>query len=181
MSDLTITTAGVTESKVTAGEFLSADKKLNQMAVDLITVAPNIVEATYSTGDLMTEQEQINNAVSVKGGSCILQSITAIDTSDTGGTIYLVFSEAGGTDLGTVGSAINTTDAEGDNSLTVVELSNWVDIGGCQVCTKGNIGVVLKAAASGRTIYFGVVNSSGGNIVIGSGEDIVFRFGLVKD
>jgi hypothetical protein len=159
----------------------SAAEKLNKMSVDLITVAPDIAEATYSTGDLMAEQEMIENAVAVNGGSCILQSITAIDTSDTGGTIYLIFSEGGGTDLGTVGSAINTTDAEGDNSLSIVELSNWVDIGGCKVCTKANIGVVLQASSTMKRLYFGVVNSSGGDIVIGSGEDIVFRFGLVKD
>lgn len=146
----------------------------------LVTVAPNIAEATYSTGDLMTEQKQIKDAVAENGACSILQSITAIDTSDTGGTIYLVFSEAGGTDLGTVGSAINASDAEGDNSLTVVELSNWTDIGGARVCSKGNIGVVLQAAAAGKVIYFGVVNSSGGDIVIGSGEDIIFRFGFVR-
>ena len=32
-----------------------------------------------------------------------------------------------------------------------------------------------------KQLYFGVVNASGGDIVIGSGEDIVFRFGVVKD
>tara|TARA_X000001382_G_scaffold95923_2_gene70323 strand:- start:2325 stop:2831 length:507 start_codon:yes stop_codon:yes gene_type:complete len=156
-------------------------EKLNKMEVDLITKAPDIAEATYQNGDLMAEQETINNAVAVKGGTCILQSITAIDTSDTGGTIYVIFSEGGGTDLGTVGSAINATDAEGDNSLTIVELSNWIDIGGCKVCTKGNIGVVLQASSTMKQLYFGVVNASGGDIVIGSGEDIVFRFGVVKD
>ena len=38
MSDLTITQAGVTEAKKSGGEFLSADKKLNQMKIDLIDV-----------------------------------------------------------------------------------------------------------------------------------------------
>lgn len=35
MSDLTITTAGQSESKVSGGEFLSSEKKLNQMKVVL--------------------------------------------------------------------------------------------------------------------------------------------------
>ena len=30
-------------------------------------------------------------------------------------------------------------------------------------------------------LKYGVVNVSGGDIVIGSGEDIIFKFGVVKD
>ena len=159
----------------------TVQERLGKMDVDLITVAPDIAEATYSTGDLMAEGETIANAVAVNGGSCILQSITAIDTSDTGGTIYLVLSDTDGVDLGTVGSAINAADSVADNSVAIVELSNWTDVGGANVCTKSNIGVVLQAIDTSMVIAFGVVNSSGGDIVIGSGEDIIFHFGVVKD
>ncbi len=159
----------------------TVQERLGKMDVDLITVAPDIAEATYSTGDLMAEGETIANAVAVNGGSCILQSITAIDTSDTGGTIYLVLSDTDGVDLGTVGSAINAADSVADNSVAIVELSNWTDVGGAKVCTKSNIGVVLQAIDTSMVIAFGVVNSSGGDIVIGSGEDIIFHFGVVKD
>ena len=155
-------------------------EKLNKMAVDSITHSPDIAEATYSTGDLMAEGERITNAVAVKGGCCILQSITAVDTSDTGGTIYLVITDDS-VDLGTVGSAINAADAAADNSVAIVELSNWTDIGGAKVCTKTNIGLVCSPSSSSKHLYFGVVNSSGGDIVIGSGEDIIFKFGVVKD
>ncbi len=155
-------------------------EKLNKMEVDAIASTPDIAEATYSTGDLMAEGEKIENAVAVKGGSCILQSISAIDTSDTGGTIYLVITDTT-VDLGTVGSAINAADAAADNTFAIVELSNWTDIGGAKVCTKGNIGLVLKSTSSSKDLRYGVVNVSGGDIVIGSGEDIVFKFGVVKD
>ena len=155
-------------------------EKLNKMEVDLLTVSPDIAEATYQNGDLMAEQEPILNAVAVKGGSCILQSITAIDTSDTGGTIYVILSDDN-SDLGTVGSAVNAADAAADNSVAIVELSNWTDVGGAKICTKANIGLVQKAQSDTKKLFFGVVNVSGGDIVIGSGEDIVFRFGVVKD
>lgn len=155
-------------------------EKLNKMEVDLITDAPDIAEATYSNGDLMAEQETIDNAVAVKGGTCILQSITAIDTSDTGGTIYVIITD-NSADLGTVGSAINAADSVADNSMAIIELSNWTDIGGAKVCTKANIGLVIKASHSSKDLYYGVVNVSGGDIVIGSSEDIIFRFGVVKD
>ena len=156
-------------------------ERLGKMDVDLITSTPYIAEATYQTGDLMTEDETIENAVAVMGGRCILQSISAIDTSDTGGTIYVIITDTGATDLGTVGSAVNAADAVADNSVAIVELSNWIDVGGAKVCTKGNIGLVMKATSTSKNLKYGVVNVSGGDIVIGSGEDIIFKFGVVKD
>jgi len=155
-------------------------EKLNKMEVDLIKSSPDIAEATYSTGDLMAEGEIIDNIVAVNGGTCILQSITAIDTSDTGGTIYVVLTDITA-DLGTVGSAINAADSAADNSMAIVELSNWTDVGGAKVCCKSNIGIVLKADTNYRYLKYGIVNASGGDIVIGSGEDIIFQFGVVKD
>tara|TARA_R110000824_G_scaffold277191_1_gene465461 strand:+ start:596 stop:1150 length:555 start_codon:yes stop_codon:yes gene_type:complete len=184
MSDLTITTAGVSESKVSGGEFLSANKKLNQMKIDLIKSTPDIAEATYATGTLMFEQGKVNNAVAVKGGNCILQSVTAIDTSDTGGAIYLIITDSS-QDLGTVGSAVAAADAAADNSMAIVELNNWIDVGGAKVCSKANIGLVCNSVsateAQNKNLYYGIVNVSGGNIVIGSGEDIIFQFGVVQD
>lgn len=145
----------------------------------LVKSSPDIAEATYSTGDLMAEQEYINNAVAENGSCSILQSITAIDTSDTGGTIYVIITDTQA-DLGTVGSAINAADAAADNSMAIVELSNWTDVGGAKVCTKGNIGLLCKAHSASKNLFYGVVNVSGGDIVIGSGEDIIFQFGFVR-
>ena len=144
-----------------------------------ITSLPNIAEATYSTGDLMKEAKSIVGAVAEKNSCSILQSITAIDTSDTGGAIYLIITDSS-QDLGTVGSAVNAADAAADNSMAIVALSNWVDIGGAKVCSKGNIGLVCKPESNSVKLYYGVVNSSGGDIVIGSGEDIIFQFGFVR-
>ncbi len=158
----------------------TGQEKLNKMAVDLITISPAITNATYSDGDLMLHQEALPFAVAVKGGSCVLQSLTAVDTSDTGGSIYVIITDTQA-DLGTVGSAINAAAAAADNSMAIVELSNFIDVGGAKVATKGNIGLVLKAGDNSRQLYFGIVNVSGSDITIGSGEDIHLRFGIVKD
>tara|TARA_R100001510_G_C7656916_1_gene217646 strand:+ start:12302 stop:12805 length:504 start_codon:yes stop_codon:yes gene_type:complete len=155
-------------------------EKLNSMAVDLIPTSPDIVEDTYSDGDLMTEEEYISNAVAVTGGTCILQSITAIDTSDTGGAIRIIITD-NAANLGSRGDAVNAADGAADNSMAIVDLTNWVDIGGAKVCTKGNLGIVMKSISTSRDLRYGVVNISGGDIVIGSGEDIIVNFGVVKD
>ena len=159
----------------------SSLEKLNKMDVDLIASIPDIAEATYSNLDLMTESKSINNAVVVNGGRCILQSITAIDTSDTGGAITVVITDSTASNMGTVGSAVAMADSVADNSVAIVELTNWVDVGGAKVCCKGNIGMVMKGAASAKSLHYGVFNSSGGDIVIGTDEDIIFNFGVIKD
>ena len=156
-------------------------EKLNSMAVDLITSTPDIAEATYSDGDLMAEGEKIEDAVAVVGGTAILQSLVAVDTSDTGGTIHVVLTDTGSSDMGTVGSAPSMADAAADNSFAIVTLSNWIDVGGAKVCTKTNIGAVIQAASGSKSIRYGIINASGGDIVIGSGEDIILKFGIVKD
>ena len=158
----------------------TAREKLNKMAVDSIQVSPDIAEATYSTGDLMLEGEYVANMAAVGGGAMILQSITAIDTSDTGGAIRIIITD-NAADLGTVGSAVNAADSAADNSMAIVDLTNWVDIGGAKVCNKGNLGIVMKCVDGSKSLWYGVVNISGGDIVIGSGEDIIFNFGVVKD
>ena len=156
-------------------------EKINKMEGDLNDAKHDIAEATYSKCDLRTEALTIATAVATKCCCCILQSTTAIDTSDTGCAIYVLITNTGATDLGTVGSAVNAADAVADNSKALVELSNWTDVGGARVCTKGNIGLVMKASSTSKNLKFGVVNVSGGDIVIGSGEDIIFHFGVVKD
>ena len=69
MSDLTITTAGVTESKVSGGEFLSSDKKLNQMKVNYVDVSITLDANAYTVGDTMFIPTKVENAMAVKGGS----------------------------------------------------------------------------------------------------------------
>ena len=159
---------------------LSVKEKLNSMAVDLIGTTPDIGEATYQTGDLMTEEEYITNATVVNGGTCILQSITAIDTSDTGGAVRIIVTD-NAADLGSVGSAVNAADSAADNAMAIIDLTNWADIGGAKVCCKGNLCIVMRTISTSKDLRYGVVNISGGDIVIGSGEDIIFNFGIVKD
>ena len=88
MSDLTITTAGITESKVSGGEFLSADKKLNQMKVSTFDITATLT-GDGTAGDVMFVTTKIENAVAVKGGACMIQNVTCVLTdnaSDDSGT-----------------------------------------------------------------------------------------------
>ena len=180
MSDLTITTAGVSESKVSGGEFLSSDKKLNQMKVDIVSITPGTTTNACSDGEIIWDNEKLENLVGVKGGSCILQSITLIDDDDHGGAIDLVFFNASSS-LGTEGSAVSTADgAVPDAILGVVTVSNYFDGVNWKVGTKNNIGLVLKASSDSRDIYVGAVNRSGGALTY-TAAGLLLKVGVVQD
>ena len=183
MSDLDIKIGGVSQSKVTGGEFLTSDKKLNQMKVKSVHHNPNIPAATYSNGDLLCEGKRLADIVEVKGGSCILQSLTMIDMSDTvSGAVTMIITD-NAADLGSVGSAVALHDAQADNCFAVVDMTNFKDLGNTRISIKGNIGIVLEAGANSRDLYYALVNSSGGDIVITSAVDdpILLKVGVICD
>tara|TARA_R100000458_G_C8260669_1_gene236193 strand:+ start:654 stop:1196 length:543 start_codon:yes stop_codon:yes gene_type:complete len=180
MSDLTITEAGVTVAKNSGGEFLNADKKLNQMKVEVIELTPGTTTNACSDGEIVWDNEKLSNVVGVKGGSCVLQSVTLIDDDDHGGAIDLVFFNASSS-LGTEGSAVSAADgAVPDAILGVVTVSNYFDGVNWKVGTKNNIGLVLKAASDSRDIYVGAVNRSGGDLTY-TAAGLLLKVGVIQD
>ena len=182
MSDLTITNAGVSVTKKTGGEVLSNNKKLNQMKVDVIELTPGTTTNACSDGEIVFDNEKIENCVAVKGGSCILQSVTILDDDDIGAAVDLVFLSASGS-LGTEGSAISVDDASSTvpgTILGVVTVSNYMDGVNWKLGHKENIGLVLKAASTSRDIYVACINRSGSSATWGA-DDLHLKFGIVQD
>ena len=184
MSDLTITTAGVSESKVSGGEFLSSDKKLNQMKVDVISITPETATSECSAGEVVFQADEVENMVAVKGGTCILQSITLLDDDDHGDSIDIVFNSGNGLlDASTAGST--PIDVDDDTSsvpggiLGVVTVSSYFDGVNWKLGTKENIGLVLKAADDTRSIYISAVNRGSAQTWTASGLHL--KLGVVQD
>lgn len=185
MSDLTITHAGVTESKVTGGEFLSADKKLNQMKVDLIDVTCTANAAAHAVGDIICEPVEIPNAVSVKGGSAILQSAALIVDSggQETGAVTAVITNNGPTDL--AGIAANDPWSSGTDAGAVYDgfcgmwtFTNGVDAGVVTLHDKKNIGMVCKAESNSTSLYVFLVAESTDDY---DSNNLILRLGFVKD
>ena len=182
MSDLTITTAGVSESKVSGGEFHSADKKLNQMNIDIIEITPGTTTNACSDGEIIWDNEKLENLTATKGGSCVLQSIGLLDDDDNGGAIDLVFLNATGS-LGTEGSAISVDDdssAVPGTILGIVQISNYFDGVAWKYGHKENIGLVLKSAANSRDIYVAAINRSGGALTY-TAAGLLLKVAVVQD
>ena len=191
MSDLTITTAGVTESKVSGGEFLSSDKKLNQMKVNYVDVSITLDANAYTVGDTMFIPTKVENAMAVKGGSGILQSATAIiqnnstegsaTGSDIGSFDIFITSSKVTTNFAAANAAISggtQTTAVANSICGFTHITNMTDIGRQAVGCVNNIGMVVQADSDTRDLYvFGVANSAND---YDSGI-LVLRLGFVTD
>tara|TARA_R100001594_G_scaffold147745_1_gene201349 strand:- start:2975 stop:3577 length:603 start_codon:yes stop_codon:yes gene_type:complete len=200
MSDLTITTAGVTESKASGAEVLQPSKKLTQMNINSFDITATLTPDGHSA-DVMFVTTKIENAVATKGGSAILQSLSAVLTnhaseasgngSNATGAFKLVFTSNSQV-LGTVSDLLGTRTVDGggtgdiDNwsravlgdTLAIVNVSNVVDMGELAVASKTNIGAVLTAASDSRDIYvWGITDSTNDY----NGATISLKFGIVQD
>tara|TARA_Y100000593_G_scaffold18470_1_gene36868 strand:+ start:1972 stop:2520 length:549 start_codon:yes stop_codon:yes gene_type:complete len=182
MSDLTITKVGTTYSKTTGGEVLSNNKKLNQMNVTMIDVEPTVDTNAYTAGDLMFNPIKIENAVAVKGGSAILQSVAVANDDALTGPFDLVLTasdDAPGTLNNEVAGESGLSDANADLILGITSITNMVDVGGCSIGSKQNIGMVIKAESTTRDVYVWGIAQSTDNPTGATGYKL--RFGIVQD
>jgi len=157
----------------------SSAEKLNKMDVDLIDVTTTCDTSGTDNNDVLFDYVEIPNAVSVLGGSAIIQSIQVLDEDDVGTTLDLVF-QTDNTSLGTVDAAVTITDANARDILGSVSVSNYFDGDTWQMATKTNIGLVVKAASTTRSIYVAGVNRNGGSVTH-TVNGIKLRIGVVKD
>ena len=157
----------------------SVQEKLNSMAVDLIELTPGTTTNACSDGEVIWSNEKIENAVSVEGGACILQSVTLIDDDDHGGTIDLVFTDSSAV-FGTEGGVIDAADGSvPDSILGWVTISSYFDGVAWKVGQKQNIGMVLRGDAS-KDIYVTAINRSGGALTY-TAAGLLLKVGIVKD
>tara|TARA_R100000501_G_C2537913_1_gene57986 strand:+ start:13 stop:516 length:504 start_codon:yes stop_codon:yes gene_type:complete len=158
----------------------STNERLGKMDVDLIDV--DLVTDTDATADngVISNPVEIANAVSVNAGTSILQSVQLIDDDDDGAVIDLVFTQVS-TNLGTVNGAIDAADSVAASILGVVSITSYFDGIAWQIAQKTNIGLVLKAAASTKSIYVGAINRNGGAVTKTAADDLHLRLGIVKD
>ena len=160
----------------------TAREKLNKMAVDLITLTPDTATEACSDGEVIFQADEIPNIVAVNGGTCIIQSIGVLDDDDHGATIDIVFMDTTGLlDAGDDGGTIDAADGTiPDAILGVVTISNYFDGTNWKYGHKENIGLVLKAADSTKSIYVAAVNRSGGALTW-TAAGLRLKFGVVKD
>ena len=159
----------------------TSQAKLNSMAVDLIDVTLTTDAEAHGNNDVIAQSIEIPNAVAVEGGSAIIQSIIILDEDDEAPSIDLIFQTDNTALASDEGEVVNISDADARDILGFVNVSNYTDLVGCQVATKTNIGLVVKAASTTKSIFVHAVNRSGGTYTPAATTDLIMKIGIVKD
>ena len=181
---------------VTDTKKYTVQEKLNKMDVDLITI---ICAAKRSSGadELMIEVTEIPNAVSVPGGSSILQSMFLHNehASQFPAGVYFISDSSrtflaedlGGDDAAdAIGESISGEDMGGSTILTglqasfTVASSSFDQIGSADSYAMIDTGGVPVKAASGSTsLYLWAMTTS--STVPSTDQNVNIKLGFVKD
>lgn len=159
----------------------TSQAKLNSMAVDLIDVTLTTDAEAHADNDVIAQSIEIPNAVAVNGGSAIIQSIMILDEDNEAPSIDLIFQTDNTALASDEGEVVNISDADARDILGFVNVSNYTDLVGCQVATKTNVGLVVKAASTTKSIFVHAVNRSGGTYTPAATTDLKMKIGIVKD
>ena len=167
----------------------SVQEKLNKMDVDIVDISATL-SGDGTSGDLMFDTTEIENAVAVNGGSGILQSVVAIVTDNatdasgdganiTGAWKLVITSDS--TSIGTVSDAIggdSSARAILDGICCIVNMTSVTDHGYFGVFSKENVGAIIKAVSGSKSLYaYGITDSTNDY----NGSTITLRLGIVKD
>ena len=187
MSDLTITTAGQSESKVSGGEFLSSEKKLNQMKVVLTEAVKADCDTSpnYAAGDLFFNPIKVSNIVGVKGGSGIIQSVVATSNDALSAGFDIVVSTSNGSigddedDRNDALSSETPGDAIIQAVQGVISINTMIPTNDRSFGSASNCGLAIQAAEGTRDMYiWGIAR---GSLNIGDADGLSIRLGVIQD
>ena len=153
-------------------------EKLNKMDVDLIDVA--VDTNANADGEVLVAVTEIPNAVSVNGGTAILQSAVWIDNKALTGVVdvYITTDSTGVGDITNTISGLTNATSVLDGICGFFQINNSIDLGSATVGSKQNIGMVCKAASTTTSLYVFMVSRHTGDYDTDTG---VLRLGFVKD
>lgn len=141
--------------------------KAREVIVHEITLTVSTTPA-HASGDVLADTQKFPNAVTANGGACILESVVALDSSDQGENLQLVFMRSN-VSLGTENAAVSISDADAEEIIGIVSVAgtDFADLVGSQLATVRNIELPLKAASGTRDLYIGAISRGTGTYATG--------------
>ena len=165
-------------------------EKLNKMDVDVITISCAMDtedDGVITSGDVLFVLTEIPNAVSVAGGTAILQSITGINDKQKLGAYDVIITNDstalthGGTNTSGIHEAANAiTNVIGvmDGTQGIVSVNAGTDVGVASISSTGGIGLTCKAAAGSTSLYAWGIGISTDDPDEGT---LYLKLGFIKD
>jgi hypothetical protein len=168
---LTLPAIGLTASEAHIGE-VSGNSVVLDVTLSLDTSA-------YAAGDVLADTQVVTGAMRTNDGTGVLHSIVLNDKDDQGSALDLVFLRAN-VSLGTENAAPSISDTDADNILGIVSVTalDWIDLGGCRMATKTNIGLLLRSGAAATTLWVAAI-ARGTPTHTASG--ITMKLGILRD
>lgn len=142
----------------------------------LLTLTPVVDTSAYTSGDVLFTDTELTGVAAETGGCATLQSVIVVDKDDeTAVTIDLYFFDADVT-FGAINGAPGPSDADMLKCVGRVNIpsTDFVDLGGAKMANVGNIGKVMKCAATSLWVA-GVVT---GTPTYTAAGDLQFKFGF---
>ena len=157
----------------------TVQERLGKMDVDLIDISISV--DADAAGELLGDTTEIANAVSVPGGSAILQSAVLISSKVLTDQVDIVIT-SDSTSIGTIGATLSgvstTTSAVADGISGFFSITNLSGIGVVAMGDKKNIGMVCKAASGTTSLYVWLVARGSTDWDV---DSVVLRLGFIKD
>lgn len=145
-------------------------------SLKIVDVSLTLDTDAYADGDVLADTQEVASAVPAKGGRAIVESITVLDEDDQGQAFDLLFMEDD-TSIGTENAALNIADASARKILGLVSIASgdYADLINSQMAIKTNVGLVVKALSTSRSLYVAAVSRGTGTY---TATGIRIRIGL---
>ena len=180
MSELTIEHAGQTITQLRPG-MTSSNQRLNEMKTKVFTITPDTHTEEAAVAQSVFQADELENFMSEKGGTAIIQSIVILDDDDNGNALDKVLMDTTGLlDAGDDADVIDAADGViPDAILGVVSVTNYFDGVLWQVGQKDNIGLTIKSASTTRSVYISAINRGG--TATWTAEGLRLKIGYIQD
>ena len=150
----------------------------------LVDVTLTTVAGAIGNNEVISQGIELKHVTGVKGGSCIIQSITLNSDDAETPAMDLIFTQVNTAIADaaseTIGNSVADLDAAGASVLGVVSISNYANHVDFVTATKLNVGLVIKSAADTTSIYVHAVNRSGSNFTPTATDDLHLRVGYIR-
>lgn len=141
-----------------------------------VEVTPTLDTGAYTSGDVLFDVVEIAGAARATGTSAILQSIVVLDKAKNSGAFDLVFLSTN-TSIGTINTADDLTDLEGEDILGVISVAatDYIAFTNFSVATLNPIGLEMTAATT--SIYVAALSRDTKTY---AASDLVIKFSFLR-
>lgn len=142
-----------------------------------IPLTPTLDTSQYDNGDILFQPTEIVGAVRSSGARALLQSVFAIGEDDQGQGFDLLFFQSAVT-FGTINAAPSISDsaARDFQGRVQIQSSDFYDLGGVRVADVSQLGRLIQAASTTRSIWVAGISRGTGTY---TAAGLKFRFGFV--